>query len=165
MCKVCGVSSPEDVRRFVERFALLLADAGMPRMAARVFARLMVEDSGEMTAGEIAQHLQVSPAAVSGAVRYLVQVKMVERHRQPGSRSDHYRLAGGDVWTDILAHRLSIMAGWEEAMATGADLVGPDSTAGRRLRENEAFFAFVRREVPEMLARWRKVRAEATVEP
>jgi DNA-binding MarR family transcriptional regulator len=155
-----GASEPDDdVRRFVERFALLLADSGMPRMAARVFACLLVVDSGRLTAGEMAARLQVSPAAVSGAVRYLVQVKMIERHREPGARADHYRLTGGDLWTEMLGARLAVMAGWEEAMADGATVVGPDTPAGRRLRENEAFFAFLRVEMPAMLARWREVRA------
>jgi DNA-binding MarR family transcriptional regulator len=166
-CIVTGVSSADDVRRFVERFALLMADAGMPRMAARVFARLLVEDSAEMTAGELADRLQVSPAAVSGAVRYLVQVHMVERHRHPGARADHYRLAGGDLWTDMLAHRMTAVAGWEAAMADGAAVMGPATPAGRRLRENEAFFAFLRQEIPAVLARWRQVRdgAATTASP
>jgi DNA-binding MarR family transcriptional regulator len=156
-----GRGDEGEVRRFVERFALLLAGSGMPRMAARVFACLLVVDSGQLTAGEIADQLRVSPAAVSGAVRYLVQVKMIERHREPGARADHYRLAGGDLWTEMLGARMAVMAGWEDAMADGAALVGPDTPAGTRLRENEAFFAFLRTEVPAMLARWREVRAAA----
>jgi DNA-binding MarR family transcriptional regulator len=158
-----GVGSAEDVRRFVERFALLLAEAGVPRMAARVFARLLVEDSGQLTAGELATALGVSPAAVSGAVRYLVQVRMIERHRDPGARADHYRL-GGDLWTEMLANRMTILSGWEEAMASGAAVVGPESPAGRRLQENEAFFAFLRIEMPALLDRWRRARAAVAAE-
>ena len=59
--------------RFVEHFALLLDEAGVPRMPARVFAAILADDAGRLTAGELAERLQVSPAAISGAVRYLTQ--------------------------------------------------------------------------------------------
>ena len=39
-----------DVDRFVERFSALLVDGGMPRMPARVFSRVLAEDSGQLTA-------------------------------------------------------------------------------------------------------------------
>src|SRR6185436_10524901 len=66
---------------FVERFALLLDEAGMPRMPARVFAAILADDGGRLTARELAERLSVSPAAISGAVRYLTQAGMIERGR------------------------------------------------------------------------------------
>ena len=69
------------VDRFVERFTALLIDGGMPRMPALVFSRVLAEDSGQLTAAEIAERLDVSPAAVSGAVRYLTRVGMLVRTR------------------------------------------------------------------------------------
>jgi hypothetical protein len=144
----------EEVLRFVERFALLLDDAGMPRMAARVFALLLADDDARMTAGRLASTLQVSPAAVSGAVRYLTQARVAERHREPGARTDHYALAGPDVWVEMFERRFAFIAGWEEALAEGASILG-DSPAGRRLRESQAFLAFLRQEMPGLLDRWR----------
>ena len=52
------------VARFVERFAGGLADAGMPRMPARVFVALLATDSGRLTAdwhfpGPIRAHARV----------------------------------------------------------------------------------------------------------
>ena len=74
------------VARFIERFAAVLEESGVPRMPARVFVALLAEDSGSLTAAQLAQRLQVSPAAISGAVRYLTQVSLVGREREPGSR-------------------------------------------------------------------------------
>ena len=62
----------EGVRRFIERFALDLSEAGMPRMPARAFAAILSAHDGRCTAAALAGALRVSPAAVSGAVRYLV---------------------------------------------------------------------------------------------
>jgi DNA-binding transcriptional regulator GbsR (MarR family) len=144
------------VPHFVERFALLLTDAGMPRMPARVFACLMAEDSGRLTAAELGERLDVSPAAVSGAVRYLTQVGMAIREREPGARRDHYRLHD-DVWIEMYVSRAILLQRWQEAAGEGAELLG-DSPAGRRLAETRDFFGFLRDELPAAMQRWREIR-------
>jgi DNA-binding transcriptional regulator GbsR (MarR family) len=146
-------------RQFIEQFALDLTDSGMPRMPARVFACVLAEDRGRLTAGEIAERLQVSPAAVSGAVRYLVQARMLQRGREPGARSDHYGLSETDPWYTAIADRTELLARWQRTAGEGADLLGETRPAGRRLRETAEFFAFMQEEVPALLARWRARRA------
>ena len=71
---------------YIERFAAVLVVAGFPPMPARVFVALLVTDSGHLTAAELAALLQISPAAVSGAVRYLIQLGLVHKERVPGCR-------------------------------------------------------------------------------
>jgi len=75
------------VSAYVERFGDTLTDAGMPRLAARVFAQLLADEDGRMTAAELTEALEVSPAAISGAVRYLTQTYMIGKERERGSRS------------------------------------------------------------------------------
>ena len=147
-------TDPEAVARFVERFGLLLTDAGWPRMPARVFACLLSDEGGRLTARELATRLRVSPAAISGAVRYLAQVGLVARDRVPGARLDHYRLAD-DLWYESFVQRMSQLGRWEHGIAEGVDLVGSDTAAGRRLDESREFFAFLRAELALMLERWR----------
>ena len=147
------------VRQFVERFALALANGGMARMPARIFVRLLATDSGQLTAGEIAEQLEVSPAAVSGAVRYLIQVGLIVRDREPGTRRDHYRVTD-DVWYEAYGHRDGLMAALVRDLSTGVDALGPDTPAGRRIAESVEFFEFIRRELPEMVERWRRHKAE-----
>lgn len=142
---------------FVERLALVMTAAGIPRMAARVFAGLLTADSGRRTAAELAESLQVSPAAISGAVQYLAQVGLVKREREPGRRSDHYRLEN-DLWYEAIAHRDDLLKSWEEEFGQGAALLGPHSPAGRRMEETRLFFAFMRAELPALLERWRALR-------
>lgn len=150
---------PTDVERFVERFALLLADAGLARMPARVFAALLVTESGKMTAGEIADTLRVSPAAVSGAVRYLLQVELIVRRRDPGERRDHYEVTD-DMWYEAYANRDKLMEQWSLAMAEGVAAVGPDTKAGWRLETSRQFFDFLREQIPELMDKWRAYQAE-----
>ena len=57
-------------------------------MPARVFAALLFCDAGGLTSAELTELRSVSPAAISGAVRYLSQLGFISRDRKPGSRRD-----------------------------------------------------------------------------
>ena len=144
----------EEVAQFVERFGATLEEGGVPRMPARVFTALLVTDSGRLTAAELAEQLQISPAAVSGAVRYLTQVGMLVRTRAPGSRRDSFAVHD-DVWGEMYTHQAALLRRWVEAADEGARTLGTDRPAGRRLAETRDFFAFMQAELPGLLRRWR----------
>jgi len=143
--------------RFVEDFALLLVDAGVPRMPARVFACVLADDAGALTAGDLAERLQVSPAAISGAVRWLTQMHLLTRAREPGARRDHYRMRD-DQWYEATVFKTAALRRFEDVLAEGVALVGADTPAGRRLEETQEFFAFFRAELPALLERFRATR-------
>ncbi|MFB7915303.1 GbsR/MarR family transcriptional regulator [Streptomyces sp. NPDC056061] len=145
------------VSRFVERFASDMTEAGMQRMASRVFAALLADDDGSMTSAELALALQISPAAVSGAVNYLTQVSMVGREREPGSRRDRYRLHN-ELWYTTFANRDRVLTRWESTLKEGARTLGEHTPAGARLAETAAFFEFVQEELSGMMDRWREHR-------
>jgi len=144
---------------YIERFASVLVAAGFPPMPARVFVALMVTDSGRLTAAELAEMLRISPAAVSGAVRYLIQLGLVHKERVPGSRRDYYRMPG-NMWDDLLRMRDQVMSRWGALVREGIDLVGPDTAAGARMAEQAAFLEFATQEMAGLLTRWEKYRAE-----
>ncbi|MFH9061532.1 GbsR/MarR family transcriptional regulator [Streptomyces coeruleorubidus] len=144
----------EAVSRFVESFAAQLVEAGMQRMPARVFAALLSSDEGSMTSAELGEQLRISPAAVSGAVRYLAQTHMVSREREPGSRRERYRVHGNQ-WYEALTNREAVIKRWEGALREGVTSLGADTPAGRRMAETLAFFEFIEAEIVEMMERWR----------
>lgn len=145
---------PQAIARFVERFALLLADGGMARMPARVFARLMATDSGRMTATELSDALVVSPAAISGAVRYLEQVGLVARGREPGERRDHY-VVSDDTWMEAFTNRDKLLENWSAALSEGIDALGATGPAAERLATTRRFFLFIQKELGQVMDRWR----------
>jgi DNA-binding transcriptional regulator GbsR (MarR family) len=145
----------EAVRRFIERFASLLNESGVPPMPARLFVALLAADSGRLTAAELAGQLGVSPAAVSGGVRYLIQVGMASREGEAGSRRHYYRVPD-QVWPEYLRARDQIVIRWAAIMREGADALGTSTPAGERLAESAMFFDFVSKELPLMLARWQE---------
>jgi DNA-binding transcriptional regulator GbsR (MarR family) len=149
---------PAAVARFVERFASVLVEAGIPRMPARVFSALLATDSGRLTAAELSEQLKASPAAVSGGVRYLIGVGMVSREGEPGSRRHHYRVPD-HVWDEVVTGRDRLMARWTAVLREGIELVGADTPAGERLADSVQYFEFVSAELPRVLARWQEHKA------
>lgn len=144
----------EAVSKFVESFAAQLVEAGMQRMPARIFAALLSSDEGAMTSAELGEQLRISPAAVSGGVRYLAQQHMVSREREPGSRRERYRVHSNQ-WYEALTNREAVLKRWEGALSEGVASLGADTPAGRRMAETLAFFEFVDGEISAMMERWR----------
>jgi predicted transcriptional regulator len=143
------------VTRFVEDLASALMQMGVPRMPARVFAALLTTDSGRLTAAELATKLQISPAAVSGAVRYLVQIGMARRESEPGSRRHYYR-APNNVWDEVIGIRDHLMARWTGVLRDGVAILGADTPAGERVADSVRFFEFVSSELPLVIRKWRE---------
>jgi predicted transcriptional regulator len=146
------------VLRFIERFASVLTEAGIPRMPARVFAALLASDSDKLTAAEMSDLLMASPAAVSGGVRYLIGVGMVSREGEPGSRRHHYRVPD-NVWDEVVGSRDRLMQRWTTVLREGIDLFGADTPAGARMAESVEYFDFVSAELPLVAARWKEHKA------
>lgn len=148
------------VSAYVERFGNTLTEAGMPRLASRVFARLLADDDGRMTAVELTESLQVSPAAVSGAVRYLTQVSMIGKERERGSRRDVY-VVHTDAWHEAILRRDHLMGQLASAMQQGVDAVGGTGTApGQRLRLSIEFLDFVGESMATMSTEWERRKAD-----
>jgi hypothetical protein len=145
--------------RFVERFALVLRESGMAPMPARVFAYALADDADRYTAAELAEGLQVSPAAISGAVRQLVQIGFLVREREPGTRSDLYVLDDENLWTRFTGAELAALQRFEDIVAAGIELLGVDRPGGRRLAETREFLAFLHEVLAEAVARWPEERA------
>lgn len=149
-----GEGDGEAVSRFVERFASAMEDAGIPRMPARVFVSLLATDAARLTARELAELLQVSPAAISHAVRYLTQVNLVSRESEPGSRRHHYRLYD-EVWYEALVRRDQVLSRWTTSLEDGVEALGAATPAGRRMAETLDFLDFLQVELAALLERWR----------
>jgi predicted transcriptional regulator len=145
-------------RAFTERMGSIMFETGLPRMPARVFSALLASDSGRLTAAELAEQLKASPAAISGAVRYLAQIGLVARERESGSRRDHFVLHE-DVFYELMAQDSRSLVRWEQGLEDGIAGLGADTPAGRRLNDTLDFFAFMRAELDGTMARWKEHRA------
>ena len=141
---------PVDV---VERLGAGLAAAGLPLLPSRVFAALLATEDGRLTSAELTELLHISPAAVSGAVRYLGQVRMMRRERERGSRRDVY-VVMDDAWHDVLMQKDQIYAPSLPALVAARTAVGPGSRAGERMQLSVEFLEFIQDEMGAIAARW-----------
>ena len=131
----------------------------MPQMPALVFVALLATDEGGLTAEELATQLQVSRAAISGAVKYLDHVGLITRERQPGTRRQRYVLES-PTWYELVSRRERVLERWISTAREGVDALGPATAAGQRLAESLAFFEFPRDEVRSVIARWQERQAQ-----
>ncbi|GAA3341858.1 MarR family transcriptional regulator [Curtobacterium pusillum] len=142
-----------EANRLVEAFA----DAGFPRMPAAALVAVLTSESSALTAAELATELEVSPAAVSGAVRYLQTVGMMTRRRAAGDRRYVYELPehawyAASVNNQALYERLASVA---ETAAASLDV----PAARERVLDMAGFFRFVQRRIPDLLDEWNAQRS------
>jgi DNA-binding transcriptional regulator GbsR (MarR family) len=150
------VDEMDEMARFIERFASTLADAGFPRLAARVFATLLVSENGRMTAAELAERLHASTGGVSGAVRYLVHLRLIRIERDPGTRRHAYVVDGS--WYEATVTANPFLERGEADLREGIAVLG-DSPAADRLNETLELIQFLREETRAMMRRWQDRKA------
>jgi DNA-binding transcriptional regulator GbsR (MarR family) len=146
-------ATPAGLPEFIEKFAAVLVAAGFPPMPARVFVALLISADGRLSSAELVEQLQISPAALSGAVRYLTGLRLVHKERVPGSRREYYRMPA-DIWHQVMTMQSQVLVRWTMLLKEGIDLVGRDTAAGERMADHAAYFEFLTTEMPVLFARW-----------
>ncbi len=141
---------PVDV---VERLGGALAEVGIPLQPARVFAALLATEDGRRTSAQLVDLLGISPAAVSGAVRHLSQVRMIRRERERGTRRDVY-VALDDAWHDMMMQTEQLYAPILAALVAARENVGPETRAGERMQLSAEFLEFIQHEMDGVAVRW-----------
>jgi hypothetical protein len=140
-----------------EQAAAMLAAAGMARMPARVMMALVGSPDDGYTAAELGERLGVSAAAVSGAVRYLVGMRLIQRVSRPGDRRDRYDLVD-DAWAGMITANAPLYAGLAAQMDAIADdnPAAPQSVA--RARDVADFLRYLAERMPRLADEWRAER-------
>jgi DNA-binding transcriptional regulator GbsR (MarR family) len=141
-----------------EQLALVLSSHGLQRMTARVLATLLFSEQPSMTMGELGDRLHASSGAISGAIKMLSSVGLVERVPAPGSRRDHYRLRD-DAWAVLYTTQNQAIAAIQAAAENAIAATANNSLVRQRLTHMADFYAFLLAEIPPLLDRWHRQRA------
>ena len=142
-----------DQQEAAEQLALLLTDNGLQRMTARVLATLLFTEQPTMTMADLGDRLQASSGAISGALKMLTAVGLVERVAVPASRRDHYRLRD-DAWAVLYTTQNAVISAMQTAADSGIAATSSGGLARRRLTQMRDFYAFLLDELPAVLDRW-----------
>ncbi|MGW3342848.1 MarR family transcriptional regulator [Nonomuraea rubra] len=144
---------PETIRVLEERFTAMLVDTGLTRTPARVLACLYITDSGSLTAAELVQRLQVSPASISKAVGQLEEQHLIRRERDPRRRRDRY-VIDGDIWHQSWLANARKNARLADFAHDGADALGPATPAGARLERTGRLLRQISEDMVRAAERW-----------
>jgi DNA-binding transcriptional regulator GbsR (MarR family) len=147
------VNETRNQQEVAEELALVLTTHGLQRMTARVLAALLFTDQPTVTAGELGERLQASSGAISGAVKMLTSVGLVERVPAPASRRDHYRLRD-NAWAIQYTNQNEVTTAVLKAAEAGIAATDDGSLARQRLTQMRDFYNFLLEEIPAVLDRW-----------
>ncbi|MCT9084591.1 GbsR/MarR family transcriptional regulator [Streptomyces fulvoviolaceus] len=131
----------EAVREYEELFTDVMTASGMPTMMARVLACLTLTDTGHLTASELVQRLQVSPASVSKAIAFLESQAMVRREQGEGRRERY--VVDDDIWYQSMIASARAIAQLVETARQGVRVLVPGTPAATRLENIARFLDFV----------------------
>ncbi|MFJ2234126.1 helix-turn-helix domain-containing protein [Streptomyces sp. NPDC087859] len=131
----------EAVREYEETFTTVMMGSGMPTMMSRVMACITLTDTGSLTAAELVQRLNVSPASVSKAITFLESQGMVRRERDERRRERY--VVDDDIWYQAMMASARSTAQIVEIARQGVTVLGPDTPAAVRLENIARFLDFV----------------------
>lgn len=155
------MSTSSELQLAAERLALVLTNHGLQRMTARVLATLLFTDQPSVTMGELADTLDASAGAISGALKMLTSVGLAERVPAPASRRDHFRLRD-DAWAILFTNQNETISAMQSAADAGIAVTDSHSPARQRLTQMRDFYAFLMAEIPALLERWHQQRDQAS---
>ncbi|MFD9392312.1 helix-turn-helix domain-containing protein [Streptomyces sp. NPDC060000] len=153
----------EAVREYEETLTTVFIQSGLPKMMARVLVCLYTTDTASLTASELVQRLQVSPASISKAITFLESQGLARRERDDRRRERY--VIDDDVWYQATVASARSLAQVVETSRQGVRILGPDTPAGTRLENIARFVDFVSESTLRAAEQAREVlhtKAEAT---
>jgi hypothetical protein len=131
----------EAVREYEETFTTVMMASGLPKMMSRVLASLYTTDTGSLTASELTERLQVSPASISKAITFLESLDLVRRQRDERRRERY--VVDDDLWYQSMIRSARSNDQFVETARQGVDILGPGTPAATRLENAARFLDFV----------------------
>jgi DNA-binding transcriptional regulator GbsR (MarR family) len=150
--------------RFIEEMGQFLGGYGMTPMAGRMWGWLLLCDPPEQTASEIAEALQASRGAVSGAARILTTAGFIRRTTRRGDRREYFS-SPPEALDSMLSNAGVIYRRLREIAEHGLAAAGESPGAEARLREFRDVVAFIETELPRLIARFLDDRTATQEEP
>jgi DNA-binding transcriptional regulator GbsR (MarR family) len=142
--------------RFTDRVAALFEHDGLPPIAGRIFALLLVSEEAR-SLDQLSAELGVSKASASTNARLLAQFGLVEPVHRPGSRRDYYRTAD-DLFERSMARRLQRWREFTDVIGEGRrTLPLPTPAVRERLERYEGALSYMADAIGRAMLQWRAV--------
>ena len=142
--------------RFTDRVASLFEHDGLPPIAGRIFALLLLSEESR-SLDQLSDELRVSKASASTNARLLARFGLIEPVRRSGSRRDYYRTAD-DLFERSMAVRLDRWREFTDVIGEGRrTLPLPTPGVRQRLERYEDALSYMADAIGRAMVRWRAV--------
>jgi DNA-binding transcriptional regulator GbsR (MarR family) len=146
-------------QEFVERWSRILAAEGLPPVAGRMWAWLLVCDPPQQTAEQISHAIGASRGAISGAARMLEPSGLILRTKRRGDRREYWRSSPDAMISVMEAKERQMRPSLDVLDQTLAALSGRPPEVLERLHETRALYAMFVRAFPTIVAQFKAERA------
>ncbi|MFC7279287.1 helix-turn-helix domain-containing protein [Paractinoplanes rhizophilus] len=153
----------EAIAEYEENLTTVLMASGLPKMSARVLTCLFTTDAGSLTAAELAQRLQVSPASISKAIAFLESQSLVRRQRDE-RRRDRY-LVDDELFYQATLASARANDQLVRAARQGVAILGPHTRAAARLENIARFLDFISESITRAATQVREVLHTGPADP
>lgn len=144
---------------FIDDMGRLLESFGLPAMAGRILAALLVASPAEQSAAQLAERLHASRGSISTMTRMLETPGLIQRVRKPGDRRIYYRMTP-DGWFTTMRREAEQMTALRALAERGSELMADEPVEARRgIEETVEFLRFWERELASLVERWRSERS------
>jgi Predicted transcriptional regulators len=142
--------------RFTERVASLFEHDGLPPIAGRIFALLLLSEEPR-SLDQLSEELGVSKASASTNARLLAQFGLIEPIRRPGSRRDYYR-AADDLFERSMARLLERWREFTDVIGEGRHTLPLATPVVREsLGRYEEALRYMANAIGRAMVQWRAV--------
>jgi DNA-binding transcriptional regulator GbsR (MarR family) len=149
------VQLPDEEKKFVEEVGIVFEQTGLPRMAGRIFGRLMICDPPYQSPSELVEALIASRGSISTMTRFLSQLGIIERFCLPGERQTYFQI-NPNAWKHLTGHGLiDEIKLFRQLADHGLEILADKTHVTRRwLEEMRDIYTFLEKEFPALLQRW-----------
>lgn len=153
------------VEKLMQEYALRMEAFGMPPLAGRVLAVMLLTDPPEKSTQELIQLTGGSKGAISLTLRILERFGHLEKCPAQGRRGHAWRLRR-NFMIDMFQSKMNAIRGirdfWE---IHAAEVAGLSESIRRNVDEMARFHQFFCEEVVQAFERWRQMQAQPADEP
>lgn len=148
----------EDVFKYeTEQLGMSLDKLGLPPLAGRVVAYLMLSDKTYRTFDEIVAHLQASKSSISTTLKYLEQLEMISYQTFPGDRKRYFKVTP-TRWVALIRVNEKIRT-FIKLFDRVLALRNPEEQElNEEIREIRDLYLFLETELPKLYQRWEEKR-------
>lgn len=150
---------PEE-QEFIERWSAILALEGLPPIAGRLWAWLLVCEPPEQTVEQIAQAIGASRGAISGAVRWLEPSGLILRTKRRGDRREYWRTSPDAMIRSVEAKERQTRPSLEALDRALGALSDRSAESLDRLREAHRLYSMLLDTFPRLVEQFRADRAK-----